>query len=188
MTKYILHGGATSNRSDNNKNFFFTMTENIPDDATILCVYFARPKEDWLMLFEQDKINFSSVSQQKNLRFVLADDTIDTLTEQIKNADTVYLRGGDTDVLKNILGNVQNLNQLFQNKIISGSSAGVYVLSTYYYTNKKDRVEYGLGVLPIKTFCHYTEEKSHALNMLKTYNEDLDIYAIPEEKFFVIEQ
>ncbi len=125
---------------------------------------------------------------KKNLRFILADDITNTFIEQIKNANTIYLRGGDTDVLKNILGKVKNLNQLFQNKIISGSSAGAYVLSTYYYTNSKNKIEHGLGVLPIKTFCHYTEEKSDTLNMLKTYNEDLEIYAIPEEKFFVIEQ
>lgn len=188
MTKFILHGGATSNKTEDNKKFFGESTSSLSDGATILCVYFSSLKERWLSLLEQDTKNFSSTSQQKVFKFVLANDKTYTLVDQIKSADLVYLRGGNTEMLLEALSKVKNLNALLKDKVVSASSAGVYVLSEYYYTNSKDDIHKGLGVLPIKTFCHYVEEKSDKLDDLKKYGNDLKVYAIPEEKFFVIER
>lgn len=188
MTKYILHGGETKRQSPNNKKFFSEITRGLSDGATILCVYFAREKERWSNALEQDKIHFSSTTQQKVFKFVLADDKTDNLIEQIKQADAIYLRGGNTEILKEKLGMVNNLSELWQEKIVAASSAGVYVLSKYYYTNSKDDIYKGFGILPIKAFCHYTEEKANKLDKLKNFGEDLEVYAIPEEKFFIIEQ
>jgi len=190
MTKYILHGGETSRQSLDNKKFFSEVTSDLSDGATILCVYFAREKERWPKALEQDKQYFSSTTttRQKVFKFVLADDKTYTLKKQVKQADVIYLRGGDTEMLKEALSKIENLSELWQGKIIAASSAGVYVLSKYYYTNSKDDIYKGLGILPIKTFCHYAEEKSDKLEKLKMYGEDLKVYAIPEEKFFIIEQ
>lgn len=188
MTRYILHGGETGRQSVDNQKFFNESTNSLSSDAIILCVYFARDKELWLEMFEQDKINFSSSSQQKIFNFTLADDKIPVLKEQIKKADVIYLRGGDTEMLKKALSKIQNFNELWQNKIIAATSAGAYILSKYYYSNSRDNIYEGFGILPIKTFCHYTEEKSAKLEKLKKHGEDLKTYAIPEEKFFIIEQ
>ena len=188
MTKYVLHGGETSRQSPDNKKFFSEITSSLSDGATILCVYFAREKERWPKALEQDKIHFSSAAQQKVFKFVLADDKTYTLKDQIKHADAIYLRGGDTEMLKRALSEVENLSELWQGKVVAASSAGVYVLSTYYYTNSKDDIHKGFGILPIKTFCHYAEEKSDKLEKLKKFGEDLKVYAIPEEKFFIIKQ
>lgn len=187
MTKYILHGGATSKESEDNKRFFSEMLNGLPDNATILCVYFARGKNLWPELFEQDKISFSSVLPHRVFNFVLADEKTDIFIDQLKSAGLIYLRGGNTDKLKDLLSRVYNLPELFKDKIVSGSSAGAYVLSTYYANSKND-VEKGLGILPIKTFCHYTEEKSDTLKFLKEYAEDLEVYSIPEEKFSIIKK
>lgn len=188
MTKYILHGGETSRQSPDNKKFFSEITSSLSDSATILCVCFASEKEKWPEKFEKDKLHFSSTTQQKKFKFVLANDKTNTLIEQIKQADAIYLRGGNTEMLKEILGKIKNLSELWQGKIVAASSAGVYVLSKYYYTNSKDDIYEGFGVLPIKTFCHYAEEKSDKLDRLKKFGEDLKVYPIPEEKFFIIEQ
>lgn len=119
---------------------------------------------------------------------MLASEKTYTLIDQIKSADVIYLRGGETEMLKEMLSKIKNLSELWQGKIVAASSAGVYVLSKYYYTNSKDDIYEGFGILPIKTFCHYAEEKSDKLEKLKKYGEDLKVYAIPEEKFFIIEQ
>lgn len=188
MTKYILHGGETKRKTPDNIKFFSEVTSGLSDGATILCVYFAREKDRWLKALEQDKLNFSSTTQQKVFKFVIANDKIFTFIEQVKQADVIYLRGGNTEMLKEVLSKVENLSELWQGKIIVASSAGVYVLSKYYYTNSKDDIYEGFGILPIKTFCHYAEEKYDKLEKLKKYGEDLKVYAIPEEKFFIIEQ
>ena len=141
----------------------------------------------WQALFKQDKINFSSATS-KNFNFMLADDKIPALIVQIKKADAIYLFGGNTVKLKAILGNVKNLKELWKGKIVAGESAGVNVLSKHYYSNRLQNIADGLNILPIKTFCHYTEEKFEKLDKLKKYGEELKVYAIPEENFFIINQ
>ena len=91
-------------------------------------------------------------------------------------------------MLKETLSKVENLSELWQGKIVAASSAGVHILSKYYYSNNQDDIYKGFGILPIKTFCHYAEEKSDKLEKIKMYGENLKVYAIPEEKFFIIEQ
>ena len=83
---------------------------------------------------------------------------------------------------------IENLAKLFEGKIVGGSSAGAYVLSKYFYSNSRDSVHEGTGVLPIKCFAHYSDEKADKLKMLKEYGEDLKIYTIPETEFIVIEK
>lgn len=188
MTKYILHGGATRNKTEDNSRFFGEIISSLSNNATILCVYFAKPKELWSEIFRQEKINFSSVAKGKVINFLLASEETDIFVEQIKKSDAIFLRGGDTDKLKEALSGVGDLGDLWKDKVVAGSSAGVYVLSKYYYTNTKDGISEGLGILPIKSFCHYTDEKQVKLEELKSYRENLKVYAIPEEKYFVIEQ
>lgn len=186
MTKYVLHGGATSTKSRDNKRFFFEITKGLPNPVNILCVYFAKRKEFWPKLFKEEKINFSSAAPRKVFKFILAEDKMNILVKQLKEADVIYLRGGETDMLKNVLKKVKNIEKLWGGKVVAGSSAGAYVLSKYYFENDKNKVEKGLGILPIKTLCHYSAGKVRELKRLENYGEKLKIYKIPEEKFFVI--
>jgi len=188
MTKYILHGGAIGNKTQDNKKFFIEIAKSLSKNANILCVYFSKDKNQWPELFEQDKNNFSSASPQKVFNFILADDKKFILTNQIKEAEAIYFLGGNTDNIKAIIGNVENLKELLNGKIVAGESAGVNFLSKYFYSNRIENVSEGLGILPIKTFCHYTEEKSDKLERLKSHGEELKVYTIPEEKFFIINQ
>lgn len=168
------------------------MTNGLPEPVNVLCVYFAREKSLWPELFVEDKINFSSTAPDKILNFVMAEDATDILVEQIKKADVIYLRGGETSMLQATLGKVKNLRELWQGKVVAGSSAGAYVLSAHYYSSRQgNQIVRGFGLLPIKILCHYAEtdpDRVGRLKLLKEYGEELKIYAIPEEKFFVIEQ
>lgn len=188
MTKYILHGGAITRKTEENKKFYSEIVKSLSDDANILCVYFSREKKLWAGLFEEDKFNFSVAAPEKVFNFVLADDQIDNLVGQIKKADAIYIFGGNTDNIKAVLGKVENLKELLKGKVVAGESAGINVLSVYFYSNRLEKISAGLGVLPIKTFCHYTEDKTDKLEELKNYGEDLKVYALSEEKFVVIEE
>lgn len=188
MTKYILHGGAWQPTADY-KKFFSEMISGLSEGANILCVYFAREKDMWNENFAEDKMKFSSVSQQKVFNYVMANDKTSAFIEQVKQADLIYIRGGDTHVLQEYLEKISSLESLLYDKVVAGSSAGALVLSKYYYENDDDTYNQGLGILTIKTFCHYTEENSDKLTKLKEFGENVEaVYAIPEEKFFIIER
>lgn len=197
MTKYILHGGKTSRPSEDNRKFFAEMTKGLAEPVNVLCIYFAREEKDWPHLFEKDKNNFSSAyaeasadrhaAPEKKINFVLADKDIETLKKQIQEADVVYMRGGETELLKEAFKPIENFEELVEGKIVGGSSAGACVLSTCFCSPNYPDPKEGFGILKIKVFVHYSDDKQKELQNLESYGEQLPAYKIPEEKFFVIE-
>jgi len=189
MVKYVLHGGATSKPSIHNENFFKEMVKSLTEPIKILTVYFAIKKEKWNELFKDDKRKFSLFNPNAEMKFTIANDDIEIFSSQIQANNLIYIRGGREMVfIQKQFNKVRNLQELFRNKVIGGSSAGAYVLSKYYYSNDIDKVKKSTGLLPIKVFCHYSDEKVDKSKILKEHGEDLEIYTIPETEFVVIKK
>ena len=93
--------------------------------------------------------------------------------------------GGETRILRDYLAKVEHLENIWKDKTIAGSSAGALALSSYWYENDDDTYNQGLGILPFKLFCHYSEEKSDKLRRLKGYGDDNEVKTIEEEKYFI---
>lgn len=184
MTKYILHGGNSKEINPDNDSFFREMTSCSKGKILILLNYFSREDNEIETLAKQDQQRFIQNSDNKELDFEIADP--DQLTEQIKKADVLYIRGGDTGKLKNKLSKTPHFEQLIKEKVIAGSSAGVYVLSRYYYGNDSARIGEGLGVLNFKAFCHYTPNDQHIVQQLLDYKENLPLLTLPNYKWVVI--
>ena len=49
------------------------------------------------------------------------------------------------------------LQDAFKGRVVAGDSAGIYFLADYVYSNFQNQLYRGLGLLPIKLICHYTE-------------------------------
>jgi len=186
MTKFILHGGATSTRSEKNSRFFREIVKGFDKRVKILLVYFSRDKFEWDILQKKDKETFQSVFNGKIL-FDIASEDYSEFKKQVMSNDIVYLRGGKTPDLQKKLQKMKNFKKIIHGKVVVGSSAGAYVLSEYYYSNRLDSIFEGLGVLPIKVFCHFDESKQNALQKLKNFGQELETIILPEEEFIVIE-
>lgn len=186
MIKYILHGGNVSTPSIHNTNFYKEMVKSLSQPVKILAVYFAVQKDKWQELLEDDKEKFFRFNPGIEIEFTLASDNMAVLNNQIKSADTIYIRGGAKLLVYKIFKKIDNLSELFKDKIVAGSSAGAYVLSKYFYSDDEDMIMEGTGILPIKCFAHYSDEKASKLKMLKEYGEDLKIYTIPDTEFVII--
>ena len=91
MTKYILHGGNTSDKNKHNDNFFAEIGNSASKGGTVLLNYFSR-NDDWNILAEGDKEKILINTSSKNLKFEIAQSS--TLVKQIKKADVMYMRGG----------------------------------------------------------------------------------------------
>jgi peptidase E len=183
MTKYILHGGNTGETNPSNDGFFAEITKDVPEGGNILLTYFARNEEDWDRLFIQDEQRCNENAGGKTLTYTLAKK--ETFIEQLTRADAVYFRGGETEMLLDALRQYPNVIELLKNKTVAGSSAGAYALSTYYYSNSADAVSEGLGIIPIKVTCHFTEE-SNALTALETCPGNLQLVTLKNCEFIVI--
>lgn len=109
------------------------------------------------------------------------------LARCIKEADIIYAHGGDGDQLQEYLGQVDNLSELVaKNKRIGGGSAGTNCWVTNYYSNDNQAVCDGLGVLPIKTFCHYNGRKWEKLTALAKHGKELPLIPLGDEEYITI--
>ena len=184
MTKYILHGGRTSDKNPGNECFFREITSELKGDIKILLNYFTRGKNDWEKLAKQDKTNFLQQSEQNDIKFTIARKK--NFVKEIKNSHVLYFRGGNPFLLLEKLKQISNLENYFQNRVIAGSSAGAHILSRYFYSKVKHRVGKGLGILNIKICCHHSSKSVNIIRKLKRYKEDLPILALPEYKTVVL--
>jgi len=167
MIKFVLHGGNTSENNRDNNSFFREMTVSSKKKLKILLNYFSRDGSEHTKLYKQDVARFKKLSLVKNLDFMMAEP--DKLSQQLKLADVMYMRGGWTEWLTKELSLTKNFEKLLSNKVIGGSSAGVYCLSKYYYGNDVGKIGEGLGILPIKAYCHYEKNDTDIVKKLASY-------------------
>lgn len=186
MTKYILHGGVLKRDSESNAKFFQEVAKDLPVAASVLYVPFARDKSLWKDFFAKTKAKFTSAVPEKKIDLILADENIDTFTKQIIYSDAVLMIGGDTHILLNFLKQIPNIEKLWQNKTVAGSSAGAQVLCRYFCRMDFDGVFEGLGILNKKVFVHWSKERLYKLKPLEDIGEKLEVLKIPEEEFIVL--
>jgi peptidase E len=180
-TKYILHGGFAPHQKQEDDPFFREILKDAPETTKILLVYFAKEADRIPKNKEEDVDQFNKNRNQKKLSFDVASE--ESFLKQIEWADIVYLRGGDTIKLLEVLKKFSDLKGAFRGKIIAGDSAGANALSKVCYSKKADQVCHGLGILPIGIICHYSEKLK---DKLKDYNSNLEILFLSEYEFKVI--
>jgi len=186
MTKYILHGGNTSEDNKDNNSFFYEIANSVPKHGLLLLNYFSRDKNDVERCYKQDTNKIIKVSKRKDIKYEITDENI--LKEQLKKASGMYMRGGRTPQLQKKLLKTKNLENLFKKKTISGSSAGAYVLSRYYCGNTFNKNRKGLGILDIKLRVHYKEKDDKiVIPELLAYKEKyLPLVTLGDHKWIVM--
>ena len=187
MTKYILHGGTKKVDEVYIRDYEFLREMLKIDKAVIniLLCYFAKDPARWPDLLAEDQADFNKVSDGKELIFHVADEQL--FADQLAGVDVLYLRGGDGHLIKNILSKTKNLPELFAGKIVGACSAGVNVLAKYYYDNDYNQIEDGLGILDIKSICHYDGSLAEARDRLMLHAEKLEMVCLPEDEYIIIE-
>lgn len=183
MTKYILHGGNSKDINPENDGFFREMTFGSVGKTYVLLNYFSREDAEVENLAEQDKQRFLQNSENREIEFEIAHP--DRLTEQLQRAFVMYMRGGKTHMLTSKMKKTNNVESLFRNKVIAGSSAGVYFLSKYYWGNDTAKIGEGMGILNIKAFCHYSPQDTETVEKLLKYKESLPLFTLPNYKWTV---
>lgn len=188
MTKFILHGGYTGESNEQNESFYKTIAESIPKNGKVLFIYFANT-DGIEEKFEEDKNRINSYLGDNFVSFVLAESSL--LSKQLVESDVIYIRGGDTNLLKAELEKTPNFKDLLYGKTVAGSSAGAYVLSSLYYSNSKDAVLSGFGCLPIRCACHFESNKhpnvkgKDPVAKLNEYDNNLELVLLRDSEWRV---
>lgn len=193
MIKYILVGGFVHKAQDGGRAFCEELIKGIDKKPVkILDCMFARKREDWQESIERDNTFFSKFI--KDFELELADPN--KFTEQVKNSDVIYLRGGhDSPLIELLSKNIGWIKEL-EGKVLAGTSAGGDAIAKYYCVINTNMVGDGLGLLPIKFIPHWNSDYSddevkdidwgEELKKIKGYKEDLPIYTLGEGEFIVI--
>lgn len=191
-TKYILVGGYLHKASDEGRAFCEELVKgfNFDRPVKILDCLFADTEERWEVKFKEDKERFKKYI--KNFNFELADPK--KFIEQVKASDVIFLRGGETERLINVLNKRGDWIKELDGKVLAGTSAGGDVISKYSYNLDTNKIIDCLGLLPVKFIPHWCSDYNapnidwdKALQELKNYKENLPIYTLKEGEFVVIE-
>lgn len=181
-TKYILHGGFAGHSNEENDKFYEEILTDTQDKLNVLLVYFAKEDDRIPVNKAEDVAHFEGNKENKELTYEVA--TEKEFSEQVKRADIIHLHGGTTLKLLAALQKHLGLKKLFDGKVVAGESAGAYVLSTYFYSKTADGLYQGLGLVPVKTICHYIGENKEKLSDV---GKDLELLLLPDYKFKVFE-
>ena len=180
-TKFILHGGFTKGKTDeDNSKFYKEILNDAPEGARILLVCFAKDDERIQSATNKVMTEFEKNKWQSTISFEIANQ--DRFEEQVKCSEVIYFHGGITLKLLEILKQYENLKKLLIGKIVAGESAGANVFGKFFYSPNADLAEKGLGFLPIKIIPHYCKKYSHKLDNV---GENIELVLLPEYYFKV---
>jgi hypothetical protein len=190
MIKFLLHWWVTSPRTEKNKNFFQHIVKEWGNK--ILIFPFAQKNRDYDLQFEKDSKKFIDYNLDIDIECAMASDDIEILVEQIREYKSLYFCGWLQEHHLEILRKIEDLRELFENKVVSGNSAGTMIWAKHYFTWDYNRLEDWLWWLPIKVMVHWQSERydnysEKELKKLKSYGEDLPVYTIKEQEYEVFE-
>ncbi|MBI5732882.1 Type 1 glutamine amidotransferase-like domain-containing protein [Candidatus Jorgensenbacteria bacterium] len=177
MIRFILHGGYTIEKNEQNDAFYKELSKYVPDGGNILLVYFSRKDEEVNKFFEDDKNRI--LEQAKGKKLVLTPASEENFMEQVRHAHAVYFKGGSTEKLFAVLKRYPDFTKSIAGKVIAGDSAGAYVLAKYYYSVSSGKIGEGLGLLPVRVICHYESPrfkwKNDPVLLMKQYPDNLEL-------------
>jgi peptidase E len=182
---YILIGGGCHNVSARNKlsgNIVSWIDIKGVILPTVLFIPFAKKRVSWGKTIEKYKKSFLGKLIALSGKVFIASTEIEKFKKQLAEADVIFIAGGSELSLKKYFKNVVIPAK---NKIIIGTSAGVNILSSFYFSNDRQKVETGIGLLPIKTICHYSDEKHKFLECLTNKMADCPTLPISENEYVI---
>jgi peptidase E len=187
MTKYILHGGFSRVDNKLNAEYYQEITKDLSAGAKVLVILFSREEEEYDDLFKQEKGKILKSADNKQLEVQLASE--DNFIEQVENADALVIRGGGTQKLISTLKKYPGFSNVIKGKVVAGSSAGAYILSTYYHSASADKIDEGLGILPLRVICHFQSDQFNvtekAIEAINKYPEGLELVVLKDYQWRV---
>ncbi len=180
-TKFILHGGFTLGKTDEDNSKFYTeILKDAPEETKILLVCFAKDEEKVPIATTKVIGEFNKNKWQNKINFEIASE--ESFLEQIKSVNVVYFHGGKTLKLLEALKKFPNLKDLLNGKIVVGESAGANICGEFFYSPNADSVGEGLGFLPLKIIPHYSEKYNGKLDDV---GKDLKLLLLSEYEYKV---
>lgn len=151
-TYYLLGGGNDRNYSSFGAHFERFVSAHTAGEIRFLSCFFGRDESKWAQSADDWHAWLDDLFTKPVLYDVAS---VGSFVEQVNRADVIFLHGGTTKMLKDMLDSFDNLQEMFKGKIVIGSSAGANVLASTYYSSKSDQSGKGRGLVDVTTVVHY---------------------------------
>jgi len=151
---------------------------------TVLVYLFARAPEKWPTAMQE--LGATRASCDMKIQWQLATAEEEKRQDQLSRADAVFILGGDEMLFLNTVGRAE-LAKILEKRFVAGASAGVNIFSSFFYSNDHDEIRPGSGLLPIKTICHFTEQKRAKLSELEKLGPNDRLLALAEGQTEILE-
>lgn len=191
-TKFVLSGGVIT-RKNEGIDFLNEAIKGFKEPVKMLNCLFARKEKDWEKFFEEDKEFYAERIKDRKFILELADP--ENFAEQVKRSDVIYLRGGDTEKLLQLLKKNLGWIKFLDGKTVAGTSAGTDAVVRFYSDLDGEGVSEGLGLLDIKTIVHWKSDYGFGkidwdkcFEELERFGEKLPTYKLGEGEFAVFEK
>ncbi len=141
--------------------------------------------------YQKDSARLQAFAEDKTIHTVKA--TEENFINEVQGADVIYMRGGDTQKLKFTLDKHPDFTTVIKGKVVSGSSAGAYVLAKYYFSNSQNRVMDGCGLVPVRVVCHYQSivhpipEDIDPVREMEKYDNSLELVLLKDYEWVIRE-
>ncbi len=198
MTKYVMNSGGLKSQPKAAKAYFAELLDGLGNEPKLLWCFFATLPDDPEVRFEKYTKLFKDY-YPKGVYPLNENATVENFAEQVAVADAIYLHGGSTKPLYDILKQY-DLSKFFAGKNIGTTSASSMVLSKHFWGCDRREPGDGLGTFPIKFLAHYKSDygatdQSGAIDWEAAYEElaqygdtSLPMHALKEGEFIVMNE
>lgn len=188
MKRLILMGGRPWVTGDKGKSFTKVLFRYFPADIKVAFCIFAQPESEWAEAKKWNKNMFDSFRGKRKTEYqTMTDKNFEEISQW---ADIVYIPGGNPfDLLEKL--KPYKLNELWDNKVIAGSSAGADLFCEAFPFLQERRFGKGLGWVDATCIPHWRDDFNDYTDKdwdwaeaeaIKRYPE-LPVLTLPEGEF-----
>lgn len=168
------------NKSENNKKFFQDFLADYTSEEQVLIIAFAKWENNFSVNdFQQYLHDYLDCE----VSWILASDDTSRLLNQIQQHKYIYICWGDHNTLYKKMRFLKEYKNIFENKIIAGSSAGTNILSEISFSNDYQKITYGLWLLHIWTMCHFKNIWIWKSILEQNNTQNIELLFLAEEEY-----
>lgn len=163
LTRFLFLGGSITSGAYDSARLQQVLGIEAPFGPLALCCL-GRPIDERPALRARLEAALTSLLPKVEL-VRCPDDSSSAFAEAAQRAPLLYFAGGIELEYKKHLSK-ESLAQIVGGKTVLASSAGVNIFSSKFFSNDRDQIEEGLGLLTINTICHYDPAKAERASKL----------------------
>lgn len=180
-----LHGGGLLDQPSASVLFLKEFLGNLLKGVSVLILPFAAEESSWKE--HTNKLyDLLTHSLPISVHLDIASVDPDIAHQQALQSEFAILLGGSEVRFRSITEHWLSKSVQLPPRIL-GISAGSHILCQHYYSNDRQRIEEGFGLLPYNLICHFTADRSSRRDLLESAFPEVSTIGLADNQWQSIE-